>query len=108
MTVYRKPTNPGRHLNFESHHPVTAKHNTLDALFGRAEGIVTSQELKQAEFSKIKQELLANDCPARFIDNRLTRIKQWKTEESVRSREGDVEDQPSPTNNSPRTISRKE
>ena len=47
--------------------------------------IVTNEVQKQAEFSKIKQELLANDYPARFIDNRLTRIKQRKTEESVRS-----------------------
>ena len=75
MTVYRKPTHSGRYLNFESHHPVTAKCGTVDALFSRAEAIVTNEEQKQAEFSKIKQdcqELLANDYPARFIDNRLT------------------------------------
>ena len=65
----------------------------MDALFNRAEAIVTHEEQKQAEFSKIKQELLANDYPARFIDNRLTRIKQWETEESVRFRDAEAEDQ---------------
>ena len=93
MTVFRKPTHSGRYLNFESHHPVTAKCSTVDALFSRAEAIVTNEKQKQAEFSKIKQELLANDYPARFIDNHLTRIKQWKTEESVRSRDAEAEDQ---------------
>ena len=77
MTVCRKPTHSGRYLNFESHHLVTAKCSTEDALFHRAEAIVRNKEQKQAEFSKIKQELLAYDYPAgaRFIDNRLTRIK---------------------------------
>ena len=65
----------------------------VDALFSRAEVIVTNEEQKQAELSKIKQELLANDYPARFIDNHLTRIKQRKTEESVRSRDAEAEDQ---------------
>ena len=65
----------------------------MDALFSRAEAIVTKEEQKQAEFSKIKQELLANDYPARFIDNRPNRIKQRKTEESVRSRDAEAEDQ---------------
>ena len=91
MTVYRgrKTTPSRRYLNFESHHPVTAKCSTVDALFSRAEAIVTNEEQKQAEFSKIKQELLATNYPAsaHFIDNRLDRIKQRKTEESVRSRE---------------------
>ena len=93
ITVYRKPTHSGRYLNFESYHPVTAKCSTVDALFSRAEAIVTNEEQKQAEFSKIKQELLANDYPARFIDNRLPRIKQRKAEESVRSRDAEAEDQ---------------
>ena len=93
MTVYQKPTYSGRYLNFESRHPVTAKCSTVDALFRRAEAIVTNEEQKQAEFSKIKQELLANDYPARFIDNRVTRIKQWRMEESVRSRGAETEDQ---------------
>ena len=93
MTVYRKPTHSGRYLNFESHHPVTAKCRTVDALFSRPEAIITNEEQKQAEFSKIKQELLANDYPARFIDNPLTRIKQRKTGESVRSRDAEAEDQ---------------
>ena len=93
MTVYRKPTLSDCYLNFESHHLVTAKCSTVDALFSRAEAIVTNEEQKQAEFSKIKQELLANDYPASFIDNRLTRIKQRKTEESARSRDAEAEDQ---------------
>ena len=88
-----KPTHSGRYLNFESHHPVTAKYRMVDALFSRAEAIVTNEEQKQAEFSKIKQELLANDFPAPLIDNRLTRIEEWKTEESVRSLEDEAEDQ---------------
>ena len=44
MTVYRKPTLSDRYLNFESHHPVTAKCSTVDALFSRAEAIVTNEE----------------------------------------------------------------
>ena len=79
--------------HFRISHPVTAKCSAVDALLSRAEAIVTNEEQKQAEFSKIKQELLANDYPARFIDNRLTRIKQRKTEESVRSRDAEAEDQ---------------
>ena len=74
-------------------HPVTAKCSTVDALFSCAEALVTNEEQKQAGFLKIKQELLAIDYPERFIDNRLTRIKQRKSEESVRSRDAEDEDQ---------------
>ena len=93
MRIYWKPTHSGRHLNFESHHPVTAKCRSVYDLFSRAEAIVTNEEQKQAEFSNIEQELLANNYPARFIDNGLIRIKQRKMEESVRSQDAEAQDQ---------------
>ena len=70
-----------------------SKCSRVDALFSGADAIATNEEQKQAEFSEIKQELLANDYLACFIDNRLTRIKQRKTEQSVRSREAETKDQ---------------
>ena len=75
MTVCWKPTHSGRYLKgLQTLHQVTAKCSTVGALLSRSEAIVTNKEQRQAEFSKIGQELLANDhdYPPRFIDNRLT------------------------------------
>ena len=86
----KQSTHSGPYLNFESHHPVTAtKCSLVDALFSRAEAIITNEEQKQAEISKSKQELLANDYPARFIFSRLARIEKRNWGSSVRSREAE-------------------
>ena len=75
LSVYRKPTHSGRYLNFNSHHPISAKCSTADALFNRAELITTDATRKDEEFRKVTQELLANDYPSRFVASRLDRAK---------------------------------
>ena len=61
LSVYRKPTHSGRYLNLNSHHPISAKCSTADALFNRAELITTDATQEDEEFGKVTQELLAND-----------------------------------------------
>ena len=78
LSVYRKPTHSGRYLNFNSHHPISAKCSTADALFDRAELITTDATQKDEEFRKVTQELLANDYPSRFVASRLDRAKNRK------------------------------
>ena len=75
LSVYRKPTHSGRYLNFNSHHPISAKCSTADALFNRAELITTDATQKDEKFRKVTQELLANDYPSRFVASRLDRAK---------------------------------
>ena len=75
LSVYRKPTQSGRYLNFNSHHPISAKCSTADALFNRAELITTDATQKDEEFRKVTQKLLANDYPCRFVASRLDRAK---------------------------------
>ena len=76
LSVYRKPTHSGRYLNFNSHHPISARCSTADALFNRAELITTDATQKDEEFRKVTQELLANDYPSRFVASRLDRAKK--------------------------------
>ena len=78
LSVYRKPTHSGRYLNFNSHHPISAKCSTADALFNRAELITTDATQKDVKFRKVTQELRANDYPSRFVASRLDRAKNRK------------------------------
>ena len=75
-SVHRKPTDTGRYLSFDSHHPVSAKRSTVNALLSRALSVVSDSTEQIAELEAVKTTLLKNGggYPAAFIDNELPRL----------------------------------
>ena len=55
--VYRKPTHTEQYLSFSSHHPLQHKLGVIRTLSDRAETIVSTEEDKQAELSKVRRSL---------------------------------------------------
>ena len=74
-SVHRKPTDTGRYLSFDSHHPVSAKRSTVSALLSRALSVVSDSTEQTAELDVVKSTLLKNGYPAAFIDNELARLR---------------------------------
>jgi hypothetical protein len=68
-TVYRKPTNTGRYLSFDSSHPVSQKRAVVQTLVRRARDICQTPEDLQCELSKIRRDLTQNGYPQRLIDS---------------------------------------
>ena len=77
-SVHRKPTDTGRYLSFDSHHPVSAKRSTVSALLSRALSVVSDSTEQTAELDVVKSTLLKNGYPAAFIDNELARLRGKK------------------------------
>ncbi len=73
-TVYRKPTNAGRYLNFHSCHSSATKQGFIKGLFLRAERLCSTPDLLKTEMERIYSELLNNSYPKKFIDREKTRI----------------------------------
>ena len=66
-TVYRKPTHSGRYLNYDSHHPPSAKRSVVQALFKRIDYITKDEEAKEEEIKRIRTDLTANGYKPEFI-----------------------------------------
>ena len=69
VTVYRKPTNTDKYLDFESHHHVQHKRAVARTSLDRTTSIPSTDEEKTAEVQRITATLKVNDYPAWFIDN---------------------------------------
>ena len=89
LTVYRKPTHSGRYLNFGSHHPFSAKCSTADALFSRAQSLVTDDSNMEAEFRRVTQELLVNGYPLGFITSRRNHATKKRKESHTQLKDKD-------------------
>ena len=64
--IYRKPTNSGRHLDFNSYHHQRHKKNVVAALRHRANKICSPDEMKK-ENDTIFKELVQNGYPRKLV-----------------------------------------
>ncbi|KFD46360.1 hypothetical protein M514_12776 [Trichuris suis] len=71
-TVYRKPTNTDRYLNYHSHHPKSAKIRIVTGMVDRAFHLCDAEFLN-AELKHIKRSLIRNDYPRRLADSCVRR-----------------------------------
>ena len=69
VTVYRKPTNTDKYLDFDSHHHVQHKRAVARTFLDRATSIPSTDEEKTANVQRVTATLKANGYPARFIDS---------------------------------------
>jgi hypothetical protein len=72
--VYRKPTNTGRYLNFQSYHHRSHKLSVIDSLMYRAITVCDDESLPN-EINTIKSCLIRNGYPGRLIDERFKNMK---------------------------------
>ena len=57
IAIYRKPTNTGSYLHFNSHHPLHQKIGIVKTLFNRYDNIVSENNNKVTEKEKITNDL---------------------------------------------------
>ena len=94
-SVYRKPTDTGRYLSFDSHHPISCKRSTVDALLSRALTVPTDDEEKEREVGLVQEMLTENSYPRPFIKQQLSRLR--KKQENTRTQQdpdGQAQDDP--------------
>ena len=56
-SVYRKPTNSNRHLNFRSDHPLEHKQSVVRSLIDRANALCSTTKNRQDEIKHVKDTL---------------------------------------------------
>ena len=69
-SVYRKPTNTGRYLNFHSHHPDYIKKGIVSCLQHRARTICADPKIQREELEDITTTFERNDYPRSFVNKR--------------------------------------
>ena len=62
-SVYRKPTNSNRYLNFRSDHPLEHKHSVVRSLTDRANALCSTTKNRQGEITHVKGNLKLNLYP---------------------------------------------
>ncbi len=80
-TVYRKPTNTGRYMQFNSSHSLSTKRGFIKGLFLRAQRICSTENLLLKENSTIISELQMNGYPLKLIKSVMSQgnatRKEW-------------------------------
>ncbi|KFD60951.1 hypothetical protein M514_13377 [Trichuris suis] len=71
-TVYRKPRNTDRYLNYHSHHPKSVKIGIVTGMVDRAFHLCDAEFL-DAELTHIKRSLMRNDYPGKLVDSCVRR-----------------------------------
>ena len=69
--VFRKPSNSGKYLDFNSYHYTTQKRNVVLALKNRAHKICSENTVNR-EYEVINNDLKKNGYPSKFISNTQT------------------------------------
>ena len=62
-SVYRKPTNSNRYLNFRSDHPLEHKQSVVRSLIDRANALCSTTKNRQDELKHVKDTLKLNSYP---------------------------------------------
>jgi hypothetical protein len=73
---YRKPTDSGLYLQYDSNHPKPVKYGTVSNLFNRDETHSSTKNTYEKEIYLIKNVLQGNEYPRNLIDN--MKIKRSK------------------------------
>uniref|UniRef100_A0A5S6R594 Reverse transcriptase domain-containing protein n=1 Tax=Trichuris muris TaxID=70415 RepID=A0A5S6R594_TRIMR len=85
-TVFRKPTNSDRYLNFFSNHPINVRKGIITGMIDRAINLCDDETLVE-EINHIRKTLLQNDYPKRFIDDTIKeRIRKRKNNDIRRNK----------------------
>ena len=78
-SIFRKPTSTGVLMNFNSCVPQSWKRNLVKNLNHRIKNLVT-EDLQNNEWQKVKELLMKNSFPAKFIDEQIQKKDTFETE----------------------------
>ena len=67
--VYRKPTDSGLYLQYDSNHPCAVKNGIVSTLLHRAKTHSSDKKKYKEEVQKVKTTLIENKYPPKLIDN---------------------------------------
>ena len=77
-SVYHKPTDSGRHINYKSCQPISHKAGTIDCLARRAHQVSSDFPSLLAEKSTLYDNLSSNGYPKRLIESKMIVIRAKK------------------------------
>ena len=66
-TVYRKPTNTDRYLDYNSNHPISAKLSVIHTLIHRVKQVCSTPEFLAKEMDHLHKVPQNNHCPTQFF-----------------------------------------
>jgi hypothetical protein len=72
-SVYRKPTNTDRLLDFSSYHPLSHKASTVKTLFDRADRLCNTRLAKKSEHRALNRQFSINGYAPSFVKRILNR-----------------------------------
>jgi len=75
FSIYRKPTNTDKYLDFKSHHPICHKLSVVDSLVNRALKICDDDKIDQ-ELAHVIEVLHSNNYPKNLILQRINRMRE--------------------------------
>lgn len=78
-TIYRKPTNTGKYLNYQSNYAECVKFGLAYGLINRAKVICSEKDSLKKELKKLGHELAENGYPKKVIDKAMNHIPKSKT-----------------------------
>jgi Reverse transcriptase (RNA-dependent DNA polymerase) len=86
FTVYRKPTDLGILLSFDSNHSFATKATVARAGLQRAYEYCENKEEREIELSKVYQTLYKNNYPRKFIDKVHEKVKMFITQKEEKAK----------------------
>jgi hypothetical protein len=86
FTVYRKPTDLGILLNFDSNHSFATKATVARAGLQRAYEYCENKEDRENELSKVYQTLYKNNYPRKFINKVHAKVKMFIAQKEERAK----------------------
>ena len=70
-TIYQKPTNTNRYLQFNSSHPLSQKRGVVKSLIHRAQTIPSTRDEKEIQMKNVMDTLQSNGYPQRFLQQSI-------------------------------------
>ena len=90
LLVYRKPTHTDQYLNFRSHHPLHHKLGVIRTLLDRKDNIVTQDDDKEQEETRIKDALEGCGYPKWTFDKIKKQMSTPKPKKVKPKKKGDA------------------
>jgi hypothetical protein len=76
LEVYRKPTDSGLYLQYDSNHPKSVKNGIIITMLYRAETHSSTSTAYNQEIDRVKEIIINNKYPSPLIQNIINKRKK--------------------------------
>ena len=84
--VYRKPTDSGLYLQYDSSHPYTVKNGIVNTLIHRAKTHSSDKAKYEKEINRVKSTLVENKYPTKLIDKIIKKREKEERKETEKKK----------------------